>query len=196
MARDINGAKIVPKSKQNITTRTTIKSQLAIMEKNLLSSGITQYPNDEKGLELFKGKTIEYLAYIQQINDNPEIEREIIPDIEGWSTYLGTNRANINRYAKRNEKWRQTIDNFKNGIASIKKQLALQGKIPPIMAIFDLTNNHGYVNSSEFKINTQADGYQERRLSAKEIEEKYGNAETGIIDVPYTEIPISPKGEE
>lgn len=193
MARDINGSKIIPKKQQNIAVSTAIQSQLAIMEQNLMSNGIVQYPNDEQGLELFKGKTMEYLAYIQQVNDNPEIEREIIPDIEGWATYLGINRSTISSYLRRSEKWRSTIENVKNGIAAIKKQLALQGKIPPIMAIFDLTNNHGYVNSSEFKVSQQTDGYHERRLSAKEIEEKYGNQETGVIDVPFTEVPSTPK---
>ena len=35
-----------------------------------------------------------------------------------------------------------------------KKQLALHGLIPSVMAVFDLANNHGYINTSEFKLTT------------------------------------------
>jgi hypothetical protein len=37
-------------------------------------------------------------------------------------------------------------------IASAKKQLALNGKIPPVLFMFDSANNHGYVNTNEYKI--------------------------------------------
>ena len=191
MARDNYGSKIVPKSKGNISI--TVNSQLAILEQNLLSTQITAYPNTDEGLELFKAKSLEYVEYIKQVNASEGVERELIPDIEGWSAYLGTNRTTINRYARRSEKWKQTIENFKNGIASIKKQMALYGTIPPVMAIFDLTNNHGYVNSSEFKVSQQNDNIQEHRLTDKELQEKYGDEMQGFTDI---EVPIIPIGEE
>lgn len=74
----------------------------------------------------------------------------------------------------RSEKWADLIDQMKNGISACKKQLALNGQISPVMAIFDLTNNHDYVNSNEFKINKTDDVEKRQALSVTEIKEKYG----------------------
>ena len=76
----------------------------------------------------------------------------------------------------RSEKWVTLIDQMKNGISACKKQLALNGQISPVMAIFDLTNNHGYVNSNEFKINKSDDVEKRQALTVTEIKEKYGGS--------------------
>ena len=75
----------------------------------------------------------------------------------------------------RGEKWVDLIDQMKNGISACKKQLALNGQISPVMAIFDLTNNHDYVNSNEFKINKSEEVENKQALTMTEIQEKYGS---------------------
>ena len=47
-------------------------------------------------------------------------------------------------------------------IAAVKKQLSFNYKIPTVLAVFDLCNNHGYMNTSEFRISTQTTPEQEK----------------------------------
>ena len=111
-----------------------------------------EYPQTEQGLATFRENTIAFFDYVKQVNQNPDLERKLIPDIEAWATYLGITRTTIFNYEKRGGEWAQTIQTFKNAMASIKKQLLFNYKIPPMVGVFDLTNNHGYVNSNEFKL--------------------------------------------
>lgn len=176
-------------SKNALITRESnknISSQIDIIAKNLIQIEPIRYPNSSDGLELFKKNTMEYLAYVKHIANDENIET-IIPDIESWCNYLGINRSTLNRYAKRSEDWQFLIENVKNGIGAIKKQLALKGDIPPIMAIFDLTNNHGYVNTNEFKINQLNDNTERHVLTEDEIRKKYGMHEDVIDAEPKKE---------
>ena len=109
----------------------------------------SEYPNTDEGLDLFNNKTIEYFEYINNINKGAELERQLIPDIENWAMFLGITRTTIFNYERRGIEWQNCIQYYKNAIASIKKQLALNYKIPPMVYVFDATNNHGYVNSNE-----------------------------------------------
>lgn len=112
-----------------------------------------KFPNTEQGLEDFKQASIEYLEHIREINNSPDNEHKLIPDIESWATYLGTTRNTILSYENgRNSEWNDFISVFKGAITAAKKQLAFRQKIPTVLALFDLTNNSGYVNSSEFKL--------------------------------------------
>lgn len=111
-----------------------------------------EYPQTEQGLTTFRENTIAFFEYVNSVNQNPDLERKLIPDIEAWATYLGITRVTIFNYEKRGGEWAQTIQAFKNAMASIKKQLLFNYKIPPMVGVFDLTNNHGYVNSNEFKL--------------------------------------------
>lgn len=111
-----------------------------------------EYENSKQGLDRFINKTIDYFEYVNSINTNPDLDRKLIPDIESWAMYLGVTRVTIWSYEKRGNEWRTTIDYYKNAIAAVKKQLALSYKIPPMVVAFDFTNNHGYVNSNEFKL--------------------------------------------
>lgn len=115
----------------------------------------SEYPNTTEGLQSFIDKTIDYFEYVNTVNANPDLERKLIPDIENWAVFLGVTRMTINTYEHRNPEWRDTIAYYKNAIASVKKQLALNYKIPPMVAVFDLVNNHNYVNSNEFKLTAQ-----------------------------------------
>lgn len=113
-----------------------------------------QYPNDKKGLEEFIQNTVSYFEYVNGVNSS-DMDKKLIPDIESWAVYLGITRATIFNYEQRGNEWREVIAYYKNAIASIKKQLALTFKIPPMIMAFDFTNNHGYCNTNEFKLTTE-----------------------------------------
>lgn len=109
------------------------------------------YSNDEQGLQAFENDCIAYFKHIAELNEGAE--KPICPDIESLCVYLGMARKTLWGYqTSRGLDWVQSIENVKNIIASAKKQMAFSGKIPPLIAIFDLTNNHGYLNSSEFRL--------------------------------------------
>jgi hypothetical protein len=114
-----------------------------------------QYPNDKRGLEEFIQNTVSYFEHVNSINSNPDMERKLIPDIESWAVYLGITRNTILNYEGRGNAWYDVIQYYKNCIASVKKQLALNFKIPPMIMAFDFTNNHGYCNTNEFKLTTE-----------------------------------------
>lgn len=111
-----------------------------------------EYPFTAGGLDDFTNKTIDYFEYVNTINANPDLERKLIPDIENWAMFLGITRQTLWTYEQRGGEWKACISYYKNCIAAVKKQLALNYKIPPMVYVFDATNNHGYVNSNEFKL--------------------------------------------
>lgn len=112
----------------------------------------SEYPNTEEGLETFRNKTIEFFEYVNQVNQNTELNRKLIADVETWCLYLGISRQTLSNYYHRGAKWSECIDLIKNAILCGKKQLALNYKIPPMIFVFDCCNNHGYLNTAEFHL--------------------------------------------
>lgn len=111
------------------------------------------YANTEMGLKSFIENAQGYFEYLTSANKQIEDEKlKLIPDIEGLSLYLGVDRSTLCRYHDRGGEWERAIDYFKNAIAYCKKQLMLHNKIPVVLGIFDLVNNHSYHNVSEFKL--------------------------------------------
>ena len=111
------------------------------------------YGNTEIGLKSFIENAQGYFEYLATANKQIEDDKsQLIPDVEGLALYLGIDRSTLCRYHDRGGEWQKVIDYFKNAIAYCKKQLAMRGKIPTVLAIFDLSNNHHYVNVSEFKL--------------------------------------------
>ena len=111
-----------------------------------------KYEPTEEGLKRFTQESIDYLDYCNEVNKDLEEGQKLIPDIEGWAVYLGTTRMTIFEYEKRGGEWAKTINYFKNIIAHGKKELALNGKMAPVLYMFDSANNHNYINTNEFKI--------------------------------------------
>lgn len=160
-----------------------------------------EYSNTRQGLEEFIQKTGDYFAYLQAVNnaDDPDEGEQgkerprMIPDIESWCLYLGITRQTTYNYAARGKEWADIIEYYRGAIAAAKKQLMLSGKIPPVLAVFDLTNNHGYVNTSEFKLTTEAP--KQEQTQAEELESKLTAA--GLIwDCDKQEYVPMPKGGE
>lgn len=116
-----------------------------------------QYSNDKRGLESFIQGTVDYFEYVNAVNSNDDMERKLIPDIESWAVYLGITRATIFNYESRGNDWKDTIQYYKNCIGAVKKQLALNFKIPPMIMAFDFTNNHGYLNTTEYKLTAKVE---------------------------------------
>ena len=115
--------------------------------------GVTaKYPNTPQGLADFVQRSQSFFEYCNEINADLEPDKRIIPDIEAWCLYLGIVRSTLHEYGKRSDTWRNAIDIVKTAIMSAKKQLAMRGKIPQMIAVFDWTNNHGYVNTNEFRL--------------------------------------------
>lgn len=128
-----------------------------------------KFPDTEQGLQDFKEASIDYLQYVRETNNSPENENHLVPDIESWATFLGTTRKTIAEYERnRSSEWQEFIGLIKGSITACKKQLAFRQKIPTVLALFDLTNNSGYVNSSEFRL--QAEPLQTNKaLTAEEL---------------------------
>ena len=145
------------------------------------------YPPSNQGLETFIQNTIDYFEYVNDINANPDLERKLIHDIENWCVLLGITRQTLFNYERRGPEWYDCIQYYKNAISSVKKQLALNYKIPPMVYVFDATNNHGYVNSNEFKLTAQTE-YVEKDTNAleREIVERglVWNEETKEFELP------------
>lgn len=112
------------------------------------------YPMTEAGLQRFKDDTISYFQHVQEVNQNSELEKKLIPDIESWAVYCGVTRQTIFGYERRGGEWTEFIRLTKEAILSAKKQLAMTFRIPPIVAIFDMTNNHNYVNTNKIEVST------------------------------------------
>ena len=138
-----------------------------------------KYPDNEKGLEDFKNMSLDFFRYCQRVNNDEQNNRRIIPDVEAWVTYLGITRQAVHKYySGRGDEWREAIDKIKTAILSIKKQLMLTGKIPSIVGIFDLSNNHGYVNTTEFKLKPPVE--ERKTLTAADLPQ-LGSANKGCI---------------
>lgn len=129
-----------------------------------------KFENSAEGLMDFKQVSLDYLDFIREVNNNPDCENNLIPDVESWATFAGTTRKTILEYEKnRGEDWEEFISLMKGAITSCKKQLAFRQKIPSVLAIFDLTNNSGYVNSSEFKLQPSEQINSKPILTAAEL---------------------------
>lgn len=83
-------------------------------------------------------------------------ESDEIPDVEGLCIYLDTSRQTLFEYEAKPD-FTDTIKRAKDWIIYKKKQLAMKGKIPPAIYIFDAKNNAGYVDKTEQDITSGGD---------------------------------------
>lgn len=137
------------------------------------------YANSEAGLNTFIENAKGYFTYVQSANSKLEEKQQLIPDVEGLTLYLGIDRSTLCRYHARGGEWEKTIDYIKNAIGYSKKQLALRGKIPTVLAIFDLANNHNYHNVNEFHLSTDDNNTKSAADNDTTLEERI--AEMGLI---------------
>lgn len=132
-----------------------LESLLTLAVQSARGNGICKYPHTAEGLALFKEKSIRFLEYIRAQNRiaDDEGKRRLVPSIEAWACYCGISRQTILEYQKqRSQDWRDFVIWMKSTIQGCKAQLAICGKVPPVVYIFDSVNNAGYVNTSEVKV--------------------------------------------
>lgn len=158
-----------PKLKDIPIVADDLNSVLDMSIRSIKLGRAAKFEESEQGLQDFKEASISYLEYVRETNNSPDNENHLIPDIESWATYLGTTRMTIINYEKnRGQEWKDFIALIKGSITACKKQLAFRQKIPTVLALFDLTNNSDYVNSSEFKLRPET-FEQTRPLTAAEL---------------------------
>lgn len=157
------------------------------------------YDSTEAGLTSFLQATKDYFEYIRSANSVNE--EKVYPDIEGWCIFLGITRQTVLNYAKRSAEWAEAIAYVKDAILAAKKQLAFRFKIPPIVYLNDISNNHGYLNTSEFRITATGDEMESRPVmtvqdivsSMKDRQKlKQEMKEAGWIEPPKSERPGKP----
>lgn len=127
-----------------------------------------EYPPTPEGLERFSEKTLQYFEFVKHTNENPDIEKPLLVDIEGWACYLGISRVTLWSYQNRGGEWEETISFFKTCITSVKKQLGLSGRIAPLLLVFDLANNSGYKNTSEFRLTDDRPQKEVKQITLEE----------------------------
>ena len=107
-------------------------------------------PPKYEDIEEFQGAIQAFWDYCHQSNANGVA---LIPDVEGLCCYLGIDRVTLGDWERtRSAEFSSTIKSTKNAIAFCKKQLALRGKIPPIVFATDFNNNHGYTQKQEIAV--------------------------------------------
>lgn len=128
---------------------------------DMMSRGIFGAPEDRergKGGRPRKYETIEelqegiqkYLVYIAEQN---AAGVALIPDVEGLALFLGVSRSTLYEWQRaRPGEFSDTLKRTLNAIAAAKKQLALMGKIPPLVFATDFNNNHGYTQQQNIEI--------------------------------------------
>lgn len=136
-------------------------------------NGLAKYENTEKGFEDFQAETVRYMRHVQMVNsEKPEESAHFMPTVEGWTTFLGISRVTLGKYTKRGEKWQQYIDVVKNGILSVKAQLASVGKFPPVLFMFDACNNGTYYNTNEFRLPQHEPRQIQQAMSNEQIQQQ------------------------
>lgn len=149
--RDENGVRIqsYKRFKKNVDYEPITKDEMSAMIgmiKNQSRNNIGR-PRKYEDIQEFLGAIDAFWDYI---DDNNQRGIKLLPDIEGFCAYIGIARVTLSDWERtRNFEFSSTIKELKNQIAFVKKQLALTGKIPPIVFATDFNNNHGYVQNQQ-----------------------------------------------
>lgn len=146
-----------------IETDSALDTVLSMATDSLKAGRPPTYPETAQGLADFKENVIGYFNFLKQNNESEKTDKKLIPDVEGLCVFCGITRVTLLSYEKsRGSEWQTFIRQAKEAITACKKQLIFNQQIPPVIGIFDLTNNSGYINSSEFKLQAQTDEKQAR----------------------------------
>ncbi len=127
-----------------------------------------KYPNNLEGFQTFRERTIAYFRRIEEFNrdSDPDSKYGLVPDIEGWSIWLGISRQTLRTYEKRSGDFGEFIRYTKTAILGYKKRQAESFRMPPILYLFDATNNHDYYSTNQFTVKMeqqQSDEYEKER---------------------------------
>lgn len=145
--------------------------ELAIDSLQRHGGRIAKYADTAEDRERFLSDCVSYFQHLTEGNKDRETEEMLLPSVESLCLFLGISRTTLFSYSHRSEEWKEIIDTVRNAIASAKMQLACRGKIPSIVAIFDLTNNYSYYNTNMFTISTEPpqDSHDTPRITESEL---------------------------
>jgi len=130
--------------------------------------GKTAYRKYES-LEDFKTVIVDYFEYIKTNNAQGS---KLIPDITGFTLYAGIDRTTLYDWeTRRPGEYTETIRMLKNAIAAYKTQLALQNKIPAVVFIASMNNDHNWTTNTKVEITTPNNQLQPT-MSLEEIADK------------------------
>ena len=102
------------------------------------------------------------------------IDTDEIPDIEGWALALDTTRTTLFEYEFK-EEFANTIKRWKDKIFKSKKQLAMKGKMPPAIFIFDAINNTDYRNKTESDITSKGEKIEPTQVLSADVLDNFLN---------------------
>ena len=109
------------------------------VESNLLSNNTNYTP------DTLAQRAKDYFINIYQTNQNGV---PICPDIEDFCMFARVSRLKFMEFSNSHDlKMNLVANNIRNSIAACKKQMALNGEIPPVVFAIDFNNNHDYVQS-------------------------------------------------
>lgn len=158
-----------------VTITNNIIENLRAVRKAALIGRPPKYENLEDFLDVVEG----YMKYVQDANLDG---MKLIPDIEGLCAYMNISRETLNTWERtRSARYSDAIKMVKNQIAYAKKQLALKGKIPPIVFATDFNNNHGYTQKQEVVLAPKNPLGDE--ASPDEIRKRLASGDVETIDV-------------
>lgn len=83
-------------------------------------------------------------AYFEIMFEAAEKGSELIPDTEHLYLFLGVTKNTIYKWKRENPEWADIFEDALNRVLVIKKQLAMHNKIPQLVYMSDIQNNHGY----------------------------------------------------
>lgn len=130
--------------------------------------GKTSYRKYED-LEEFKQVVNDYFTYIQLNNENGS---KLIPDITGFCLFAGIHRTTLDDWiTRRPGDYAETVRMLKNAIAAYKSQLAFQNKIPPVVFIASMNNDHNWTTTNKVEISTPNNALQPS-MTMEQIAEK------------------------
>lgn len=89
-------------------------------------------------------------AFFESLLDFIAHGTNLKPDIELMASFLGVDRATLMSWRKGegNPEFIPVLNKAWNDIAAVKKQMAMDNKIPMLMYVQDMQNNHGYVSNT------------------------------------------------
>lgn len=131
-----------------------------------------KYANTEPERQRFMDDCIEYFRCLYEANKDKEQDQMLIPSVESMCLYLGISRTTLFNYCNRSPEWQETVNMARNAIATARTELASHFKLPPLLHLFDMCNNHpNYHNTSEFKLTAEPpqDTADTPRLSTEQI---------------------------
>lgn len=155
--RDARGVRIQTyrRFKEGIDYEALDKKDMVVLSDSILEN-VREHRRARKIGQPRKYETVDEFydvveQYIQYIIDANVDGVRLIPDVEGLASFMGISRDTLNRWENvdRLGEYSDAIKMVKNQFAYAKKQLALRGKIPPIVFATDFNNNHGYTQKIE-----------------------------------------------